>query len=54
MTTQQEVWIKAWCATANANDCKSPSVATSFADKALTAFLERFPEAEEEKKVDGK
>ena len=36
-----------WCATANANDCKSTSTATKYADEALKAFDERFPKPKE-------
>lgn len=41
--TRMKVWTDAWCATANAVDCKSHSVAIVWADKALAAFDERFP-----------
>lgn len=40
--TRQEVWMRAWCATSNANDCKSPQTATAWADKCLAEFDKRF------------
>jgi hypothetical protein len=40
---RKDLWIKAWCATANANDCKHTSTATRYADEALKAFDDRFP-----------
>jgi hypothetical protein len=42
MNARQQVWIQAWCAVANANDCKENEVATTWADKALKAFDARF------------
>lgn len=39
---RQRVWSDAWCATANANDCKESSTATAWADKALKAFDSKF------------
>lgn len=39
---RKQLWSNAWCATANANDCKRPSTATMYADEALKAFDERF------------
>lgn len=39
---RKDLWIKAWCATANANDCKHTHTATRYADEALKAFDERF------------
>lgn len=39
---RKQLWIKAWCATANTNDCKYTSTATRYADEALKAFDERF------------
>lgn len=42
LTARQQVWINAWTATANANDCKKPSIAEHWADQALKAFDARF------------
>ncbi len=42
---RKQLWIKAWCATANANDCKEPNTATRYADEALKAFDERFSQS---------
>ncbi|AAQ64166.1 hypothetical protein KVP40.0095 [Vibrio phage KVP40] len=39
---RRDVWLKAWCHTANANDCKETSTATSYADACLAAFDRRF------------
>lgn len=39
---RRQVWSNAWALTANANDCKSPSTATSYADRCLEAFDLRF------------
>jgi len=39
----EDLWIKAWCATANANDCKSPYTASRYADQAVHDFQKRFP-----------
>ena len=39
---RKELWIRAWCATANANDCKYTSTATKYADTALEEFDKRF------------
>lgn len=44
---RKELWIKAWCATANANDCKHTSTATMYADAALKEFDKRFKEPKE-------
>ena len=44
LNKRKDLWIKAWCATANANDCKHTHTATKYADEALKAFDERFPE----------
>ena len=43
LNKRKDLWIKAWCATANANDCKHTYTATRYADEALKAFDERFP-----------
>lgn len=40
---RRDLWAQAWVATANANDCKSPEVATKYADAALRDFDSRFP-----------
>lgn len=37
------VWLQAWSATVNANDCKNPDTATKYADACLKDFKERFP-----------
>ena len=39
---RRQLWIQAWSLTANANDCKSPDTATSYANKALIAFDKEF------------
>lgn len=39
---RESVWVQAWIAVANANDCKSPDIATKYADACLKAFDERF------------
>lgn len=39
---RRQVWSNAWALTANANDCKSASTATAYADKCLEAFDLRF------------
>lgn len=39
---RKEIWMNAWCATANANDCKTSGVATAWADRALEDFDKRF------------
>lgn len=39
---RQRLWAEAWVSVASANDCKSHSIATSWADAALTAFDSRF------------
>lgn len=43
---RQEVWMKAWTATAQASDCKAPDVATVWADECLKRFDERFKESD--------
>lgn len=40
---RKQVWSSAWSATANANDCKEKTTATSWADHALAEFDKRFP-----------
>lgn len=45
---RRTVWMKAWCATANANDCKSHKTATLYADEALKAFDSRFEPLEDD------
>lgn len=40
---RRKVWAETWSAVANANDCKSPSIATKYADVALHEFDKRFP-----------
>jgi len=47
---RKQLWANAWVHTASASDCKSPSTATSWADKALAAFDERFPKPEKSNK----
>lgn len=37
------VWLTAWCAVANANDCKKPEVAAQWANACLEAFDKQFP-----------
>lgn len=44
---KMNVWIKAWCSTASASDCKDAKVATVWADKCLKDFEERFKTEEE-------
>lgn len=39
---RHNVWLQAWSAVANANDCKSSSTATAWADRALNDFDQRF------------
>lgn len=41
---RRQLWIQAWSLTANANDCKSPETATSYANKALKEFDTLFEE----------
>lgn len=40
---RRQLWADVWVGTASANDCKSPKVATGWADKALDEFDKRFP-----------
>jgi hypothetical protein len=47
MTTDEEVWVKAWTAVANSNSCMSSDTARNWADKCLKSFRERFPIFEE-------
>jgi len=35
---RRKIWIEAWTSVSNANDCKSPLVATEWADDALKNF----------------
>lgn len=44
---RKQLWANAWVHTASASDCKSPATATSWADKALAAFDDRFPKPKE-------
>lgn len=39
---RRRLWAEVWSSTASANDCKNPSTATVWADKALEAFDGRF------------
>lgn len=39
---RRQVWSNAWAMTANANDCKSPSTATNYADACLREYDNRF------------
>lgn len=39
---RRQLWIDAWCAVASAWNCKEPIAATSWADKALKEFDNRF------------
>ncbi len=41
--TRQEVWVRAWVNVAAATNCRQSDVATTWADKCLTAYDERFP-----------
>ena len=40
--TEREVWLKAWCAVANAFNCETSDAATKWADACLKDFKERF------------
>lgn len=39
---RREVWVAAWTATAQANNCASKDVATSWADECLKQYDKRF------------
>ena len=39
---EREVWTRAACAVASANDCKSTSIAINWANKITDAYVERF------------
>lgn len=39
---RKDLWIKAWCATVNANDCKHTYTATKYADEALKLLMKDF------------
>ena len=39
---RRHLWASVWASTANANDCKSPQVATTWANKALEDFDKKF------------
>ena len=41
---RRNLWTQVWSLTANANDCKEASTATTYADIALEEFDERFRE----------
>lgn len=41
----QEIWIRAWCAVASANDCKEMTTASNWANDALKQFRKVFPNA---------
>lgn len=36
--TEQEIWIRAWCATAQASNSTSTWICTTYADRCLEAF----------------
>jgi hypothetical protein len=40
--TREEVWMKAWCAVANASNCATSESARNWADKCLIEFDKRF------------
>jgi hypothetical protein len=40
---REKVWLHAWTMVASANDCKSPTAATKWADSCLEEFDKRFP-----------
>ena len=42
LNRREEVFVRAWCSTVNANDCKSPGTATTYAKRCLEAFDEVF------------
>lgn len=44
--TEQEVWLRAWCATISASNCLSTGTATKAADICLDEYKDRFPEPE--------
>ena len=44
-TAEQEAWVRAWAATTNANDCKSVTTATNFANTCLKEFREVFKDS---------
>ena len=39
---RRKIWMDAWCSTATANDCKTKSTVTAYADAALAAFDQKF------------
>ena len=39
---RQQFWANAWCAVANANDCKESVSATNWANRALKDFDAKF------------
>lgn len=44
--TEQEVWVKAWCATLSLDNCLSADTCSKVADLCVRAYKERFPEPE--------
>lgn len=38
----QEVWLTAWCSAAIGTACKTPEVASQWADHAFNAYLKRW------------
>lgn len=45
---RQKLWVHVWEATASADNYKNPSTPTLWADAALHAFDERFPQPNKE------
>lgn len=46
--SEEEVWVRAWCFTANATTCHTADIAASWADKCLKDFQKRFKKASSE------
>ncbi len=42
MSTEQEVWMRSWCAVARAESCKTSDVANRWANSCLDAFRTKF------------
>jgi hypothetical protein len=41
---REEVWVRTWLEVARAEDCKSKTVPTAWADQCLADFDSRFPQ----------
>lgn len=47
---EREVWTRAACAVASANDCKSTTTAINWANKITDAYVERFGKSDNDRK----